>query len=349
MKTKALITLPLLTIAGYANAAGPFDIPTESGWSGFVSAGVNVTRNSSNLYLGPSGEDGANKQVNSLTSDPSGKNQVSPAFNLDLRYTLGDSGTQFYLGNLIQDTVRLDFSQQLGVRQRLGQSGIVSVSYVFSGFPNKVWQDPYAIGTDRSDTRRDINGVQVGWQNIMGSNFSADYSYRDISVDSENSGQFLLNNIDPILGRTLTQQEVNMLKRSGKSHTSKVSYFYAIDQRQSLIPEFRYVDNSLDGDAMSNTQFGGLLSYFWRSEDSQYNIVSNLYLGKTDYSDANPVFGQKTDSTDFAANVVLFKNNIFDVKKLSAYAGVAYGEINSDVNFFNTTLTNFTTGLLYRF
>lgn len=349
MKTKALVTLPLFAITGYANAAGPLDIPTDSGWSGFVSAGVNVTRNTSNLYIGPSGDSGANKQVNSLTSDPSGKNHVSPAFNLDLRYTLGESGTQFYLGNLIQDTVRLDFSQQIGVRQRVGQSGIVSASYVFSGLPNKVWQDPYALGTDRNDTRRDINGVQLGWQNIFGSHFSADYTYRDISVDNENSGHYLLNNQDAILGRSLTPHEVNMLNRNGKSQSTKVSYFYAIDSHQYLIPEFRYVDNALDGDAVSNKQYGGLISYFWRSADSQYNVVSNLYLGKTDYSESNPVFGQKTDSTDFAANIVLFKNNIFDVQKLSAYAGLTYGEINSDVNFFNTTLTSFTGGLLYRF
>lgn len=349
MKTKALITLHLLTMAGYANAAGPFNIPKESGWSGFVSAGVNVTRNESNLYIGPSGEDGANKQVNSLTSDPSGKNRVSPAFNLDLRYTLGDSGTQFYLGNLIQDTVRLDFSQQLGVRQRIGQSGIVSASYVFSGLPSKVWQDPYALGSNRSDTRRDINGIQLGWQDILGSKFSADYTYRDISIDNENSGQYLLTNQDPILGRTLTPHEVNMLNRSGKSQSTKVSYFYSIDSHQYLIPEFRYVDNALDGDAVSNKQYGGLLTYFWQSSDSQYSVVSNLYLGKTNYSESNPVFGQKTDSTDFAANFVLFKNNIFDMPKLSAYAGLAYGDINSDVNFFNTTLTSVTGGLMYRF
>lgn len=341
MKNKILLSASLLVPLSGTYAATPLDIPKESGWSGFISGGINATQNKSNLYLGPTGEDDANRYVENKDASAKSKNKLSPSFNLDLRYTLGESRTQFYLGNLIQDSVRLDFSQQLGVRQQIGQNGILSAAYVFSGLANNVWQDPYAFGVARSDTKRDTKGALIGWQNILGSNFSADYTYRNLSIDNEISGQYLYQNNE------LTSAQMRMLDRNGYSHTSRVSYFYAINQSQYLVPELRYVDNQLEGDAVSNQQYGMLVSYFWRA--MPYSLVSNIYLGKTDYTKANPVFDNKTDSTDFAANVMLFRNNIFNMPKLSVYGSLAYGKINSDVEFFNSQLSNFSVGMMYRF
>ncbi|MGL5006630.1 MAG: DUF2860 family protein [Plesiomonas sp.] len=342
MKNKILSSPALLVLLSTAtHAATPFDIPKESGWSGFISGGVNITQNKSNLYLGPTGENDGNKYVEDKNSSVKARSKLAPSFNVDLRYTLGDSRTQFYLGNLIQDSVRLDFSQQVGVRQQVGQSGIFSASYVFSGLANKVWQDPYAFGVDRSDTKRNTRGVQIGWQNILGSNFSADYTYRNLSIKNETSGQLLYQNNE------LTSTQMQMLDRNGYSNSSRISYFYAINQRQYLIPEFRYVDNQRNGSAMSNQQYGMLVSYFWRS--MPYNLVSNIYVGKIDYSQENPIFGKKTNSTDFAANVTLFRSNIFHMPKLSLYGSLAYGEIDSDVTFFNSQLSNLAIGMMYRF
>ncbi|MGL5799287.1 MAG: DUF2860 family protein, partial [Plesiomonas sp.] len=144
-----------------------------------------------------------------------------------------------------------------------------------------------------------------------------------------------------------TSEQMQMLDRNGHSHTSRISYFYAINKTQYLVPEFRYINNQLEGESVSNQQYGMLVSYFWRG--MPYNLVSNVYLGKIDYNNENPVFGKKTDSTDFAANVILFRNNIFNMPKLSVYGSLAYGKINSDVDFFNSQLSNFSVGMMYRF
>ena len=48
--------------------------------------------------------------------------------------------------------MRFDFTQQLGLRQEMGDKGIVATSLVFNLMPVEVWSDPFATGVDRSAT-----------------------------------------------------------------------------------------------------------------------------------------------------------------------------------------------------
>jgi hypothetical protein len=66
--------------------------------------------------------------------------------------------------------VRFDFTQQLGLRQEMGDKGIVATSLVFNVMPVELWSDPFATGVDRSATDVKSKGVRFAWDKIWGSN-----------------------------------------------------------------------------------------------------------------------------------------------------------------------------------
>ena len=79
------------------------------------------------------------------------------------------------------------------------------------------------------------------------------------------------------------------------------------------------------------------------------NVSFNTSKAKVDYDEANPVFGKATDADEWGVNVNFFWNKLWNVEQLSAIFSVAYGESDSDVNFYDTDLTNASVGLLYKF
>ncbi len=81
----------------------------------------------------------------------------------------------------------------------------------------------------------------------------------------------------------------------------------------------------------------------------QWSFVSNLYTGKRKYDEANPIFGQRADADEFAINGTFFWHNLFGVNALAATFTAAYASADSDINFYGSQSTRFSTGLLYNF
>ncbi|MGN5182343.1 DUF2860 family protein [Aeromonas veronii] len=96
-------------------------IPGESGFSGSVLAGASVGEIRSNFATGSAGRE----RIDTLGAAAQ-QRHLDPVINGDLRYTFASTGSQLFLGNLIQDAIRGDGTQQFGLRQQLGdkQGGI---------------------------------------------------------------------------------------------------------------------------------------------------------------------------------------------------------------------------------
>ncbi|MGL5490330.1 MAG: DUF2860 family protein, partial [Shewanella sp.] len=173
MRNTTLLGLGLLITSNvYANLG---DIPKESGWSGFLLGGVNTLNYKSNFYSG----DDSKEHIDSRGGADS-NSTVSPLLNADIRYTFADTRTQVFLGNLIQDAIRFDFTQQLGIRQEMSDKGIVAGSVVFNAMPIEQWSDPFAIGVTRQSTDIKSKGVRFAWDKIWGSNFYGSLTTRNI-------------------------------------------------------------------------------------------------------------------------------------------------------------------------
>ncbi|MBP4040084.1 DUF2860 family protein [Aeromonas sp. SrichE-2G] len=332
MRNHVLLSLGLLV----ANAAHADlgEIPRVSGWSGFLLGGVNATSYESNFYAG----DDSNSRIQDLGS-PDSESGLSPLINADIRYTFADTRTQVFLGNLIQDAVRFDFTQQFGLRQEMGDKGIVATSLVFNLMPVKLWSDPFATGVDRSETDLESKGVRFAWDRIWGSNFYGTLTSREVELDEERSGQQY--------DLTHGTHYAPMLDRNGKIHAIELSYQWHLAGNQLLEPAILYKEADLDGSAESYQNTGLQLTYAKRGP--QWSIVSNVYGGKRKYDEANPLFGQRADASEFALNGTFFWHNLFGVKSLSSTFTLAYSSADSDIDFYDSHATRVSTGLLYNF
>lgn len=330
-KLMLAVSLGLLSQAAMAEMA---PIPQQSGFSGFGLLGGSYSNVNSNVVVGPKEE--SSRRLDSLSSH-TGSDGGKADINLDLRYTFADTRTQLFLGNLIQDAVRLDFTQQFGVRQQIGNKGIISGAFVFSGIPGEAWEDPYAVGTERQTTDRKSNGMRLGWDGIWGSQFSANYTVRKIEIEDERSGASL----------SLSPAEQALLDRNGNMQSIDLAYNLVGPQGSVLSPMISYSRNDADGKASSYDRTAFQLTY--ALQQAQYSLVTNFFAGQVEYDAVNPVFGRTVKADEWGVNANLFWHNLWSVKPLSAVFSASYGNSDANVDFFDTELSRISAGLMYRF
>ena len=149
---KSLLVLSVGIWATTAYAIEP--IPEESGFSGFLNLGAVYLDVESNTIAGNDLVDVGKERIDSVFDSPDSESDVIPAINGEIAYTFASTRTQAYFGNSLEDYLRFDFSTLLGVRQELPDSSIVAASFVFSGIPTEVWEDPYVANRDRDEIGR---------------------------------------------------------------------------------------------------------------------------------------------------------------------------------------------------
>lgn len=332
MRTLILLSIGLLT----ANAANADlgEIPQQSGWSGFLQGGVNAVSYASNLYA----DDSHPSLINDFSS-PESERSLTPLFNADIRYTFADTRTQLFLGNFIQDAVRFDFTQQLGLRQEIGDKGVVATALLFNMTPVEQWSDPFAVDVSRSATDVKSKGVRFAWDKIWGSHVYASMTRRNMTLDEERSGQQYDQQHDT--------HYASMLDRNGTVHDMMLAYQFHFGQNQLLEPALLYQNARLDGRAERYQNTGMRLTYAKRTH--QWTFVSNLYTGNRQYEEANPLFGQPADASEVAINGTFFWHNLFGVQALSASVTAGYAKANSDIDFYDSHASRVSTGLLYHF
>ena len=71
------------------------------------------------------------------------------------------------------------------------------------------------------------------------------YTYRDIDLGSEKSGEFL----------GLSSGDRDRLDRNGDRHVAEAFYKFSFAKNHNLVPQLLYARNDLDGDAMASDTF----------------------------------------------------------------------------------------------
>ena len=309
------------------------NIPKESGFSGSVMAGVSGVDYKSNMFKGPNDD---NKHHAGLDNSPDSHHSMIPAYGVDLRYTFASTKTQVFFGNLIQDAIRFDFTQQLGVRQQIADYGIISIAYTFPLLPTKTWEDPYARG-GRDETKINSGGGRVSWDHVWGSSFNMSYTGRRFDLQDERSGESLV----------LSSSEKALLNRNGNTHEVSLSYDWDFSPNHLFQPQVIYTKADLDGRAMSYNKTALQLSYGYNS--AYWSIISNMFGGKLNYDETNPIYGKKADANEWGLNGTFLWHHLGSVKGLNGFISAAYSKSDSDINFYNSNVKSLTAGVLYHF
>lgn len=331
-----VLTVALAIFVCPANAIVP--IPEESGFSGFVSLGASVMSMESNLISGNDLGELGQEVIPSIHEKPDSETSVSSAINGDLRYTFGSTRTQIHAGTMLEDFIRFDFSTLLGVRQIVPGVGIVGASYVFSGIPTEVWEDPYLENTNRTETDRDSSGARLSWERIFGTMFQARYMYRNNEIENELSGS------DPSI---VNPDEARLLDRNGNVHSAEIAYLHIIEQGHFLNPSMKYIRHEMDGDARSKDQLQVKLTHTIKLEKFLFN--TNATFGISEYDEVNPIYAKKQKNKNFGLALNLFYLKPFNLEKWSIMTVLAGYKETSNIDFYEGQVSMLNVSAVYRF
>ncbi len=335
------LTLGLVTSMATPLASAIEPIPPTSGWSGFVLGGGGYTDLESNLVAGNQFIDVNTHTITSVNQAPVSDDAWHPVITGEVNYTFGDQWQAFF-GTSLEDAVTLDGVAQLGLRKDVAGIGTLQGGFLFSGIPSEVWEDPYAEGVRRAETDRDSTGLRLQWDRVLGSAFELTFSYRDVSIDTERSGQGVISVPCGAACRDL-------LRRDGDQYTFDVSYLFRPgDGRTHLLrPMVRYKIDDRDGDAISGDSYRLQLSYIFLRQG--YSVASNVAFGSASQDEPNPIYGMKTDADRVAIDATLFYRLPTASGRWQAVASAFWGEEDSDVAFHDSEVLSLSVGAMYRF
>ncbi|MCM2680851.1 DUF2860 family protein [Echinimonas agarilytica] len=316
-------------------------IPQQSGWSGFAGIGVAYNDYSSNLIAGNTFSDLDNDVITSVDQSAPSESNIGGMPLFDIRYTFAEERGQLFLGTLIQDAVRLDFTQQFGYRQELSDKSIVSGAFVFSGMPAKYWEDAYLENERRRETDRKSSGVRFAWSHIGGTGFAVNYTYRKIDIDEDRNGESAVET------GMITLEEQRLLQRDGKHHKVELNYNYFMSKQTILTPAFIYTNRDMDGEAIGGDGYAGQVTMTHFA--APYTFIVNGYYGVRNSDEENPIYDEKTDADEYGINATMFYSKIFGLEGWSGILSASYFESDSDVEFHSMDTKSVNAAMLYRF
>jgi len=336
-KVMIIVLLGVFVSTAYAQ---PGRIPQESGFSGFVSGGAGLWRVEDNMVKKIGGFKVSDDSINSNRDKPRSETSVTPIFNYNVRYTFASTRTQIFFGSELANILRMDPTTLLGVRQELPDQSVLGVGYVFSPFVSEVYRDPYAEDKDRDGTDRTVNGLRLSYAKILGSDLSFQYTYRNIDINNESSGN----------QENLSSSKRGRLDRNGDQHDLEVLYSYVIESggsKHTFLPSFQYSYFDLDGSAMTYNYFMFSLNY--RYDVEKFAISVNGYYGYADYDESNPIYGKTREDDRYGFSLLGFYKHIFGVEGLHLNPMVTINRSDSNIDFYKSEVDLFALNLLYNF
>ena len=316
-------------------------IPQESGFSGFIRPSIGYLNFKSNMVASFLGYDLSNKKTDSLDDSPNSESTGIFMAPFSLEYTFASTRTQLFLGTDLTDLIRFDYSQQIGVKQGIGTFGILQGGILFSGIPAKVWKDPYVVDRNRDETSRDSTGARLVWDRIFGSQLQLQYTYRNIDINREKSGEFL----------GLTSAERRRLRRDGDQHAAEIQYRFNFAEKHWLAPAFVYSYDDREGGAMKNDAYNFQLTYLYFGDP--ITLTANAFFGKADYDDRNPIYGKTQDDDNYGLQGSLFYKNpwgwsLFGSKPMNFFIATAFAKSDSNIDFYDQEAFMASAGVFFK-
>ena len=312
-------------------------LPTEEGFRGYVAPGISVIRFQDNTLAGSSLLEIGNKRIDSLTEKAEAESAGTVSLDGEIGYMFLEPGVYVYLGNRLEDYLRLDNSSELGARVDLGSIGIFDAGLMFTPVATEVWEDPFLTGADRQETERTSTGGRVGLANLFGTAFEAHLSARAVDIDVERSGESL----------GLDEAERGLLDRSGKAVRAEVLYTWVIGGGHAIVPALSFGAYDADGEAM--TRQGGAIQITHAYTAGRLRIISNFAFRQTKYDEENPVFDEKQDENEFIISVAGIYGQFMGVEKLALTTGLSYAERDSKITFYDSEAMAASMGVIYSF
>ena len=318
------------------------DIPKTSGFSGFALLGPAYFNVENSLLVtgSPLLDDVGTPQIESIFDPPPSGSAPALYVAFELNYTFSSTRTQLYLGNRLEDLLRLDLFFGLGLRQELPDSSILAASLLLTPLELKYWSDPYIEGEDRMQTGLYLPGLRLRWGRIFNTGLELTATVRQYRFDEENSGNWLVSE-----GRLNPDQRF-LLNRDGEVLRLQALYRFELKSHR-FEPAVRYVKDSHNGAAISNKGFSIRLKYLYLSP--KFLLDFNVIYGKRKADEIHPVYEKVVDANRWGMAITAFiPVKRFDGSVLSVFIGGEFFRENANIDFFDSRITAVNAGLVWR-
>ena len=319
------------------------NIPTTNGFSGYLITGPGFFNVQSNLLVTgpPLLQDAGYAEIESIYEGPTSKSVLAWPFAGEINYTNAKSRTQFFFGNRLEDILRLDVPFGLGIRQELGDSSIMALSYLATPAELKFWADPYIEGEERERTVLNFRGVRWRWGRMFKTGLELTTTLRWYKHDLENSGDWLIEE-----GR-LNPTDQELLNRDGNVFRAKALYRIDLNRKHRFEPAFSMIVDNHEGKAIANDGFASNLTYIYFSPKVVLDV--NLGYGQRNARSVNPVYDEKADSERYGGAVMAFVP--FKKSKTGIWSFWGTVEIFKEdvkINFFDSQFSTIMVGVMWR-
>jgi hypothetical protein len=335
-----IVLASLLVTAGYPILAAE-KIPETSGFSGFVLFGVGAFNVESNLIVAgpPLAGDVGNDRIDSIFDRPSSQSAAATPLVGEFNYTFAKTRTQLFLGNRLEDILRLDVAFGLGVRQELPGDSILALSVLGTPLEMKVWSDPYVEGEDRVETKRDKPGARLRWERIFKTGLQFTATYRQFQHDQERSGDWLIDEA------RLNPAEQPLLNRNGDVSILQLLYRIKVAKVHVFEPAVRYQKDNLDGAAMRNDGYALALTYLYLTPKLVLDV--NLLYRDLGSDATHPVYDEVLEGKRYGVGFTAFYD-LFKKPGWRAWAGAEYFREDTSIEFFDAKASSVMFGAIWR-
>ncbi len=283
----------------------------EKSFSGKISIGGGAVTSKNNGLTAETGGKGSTDLEIWNGTDLPGKKETDffPTIELELGYTFYNTGTTLFTGGSI-----MDGGLYLGVHQFLEELGNILIAGSVS--EEDVWKDPYLIGTKRTITKKNITGVELGYESILSTGAEISIGMNSIDVKTDDIG--------------IRYQQ---LRRDGKESEFKLGYLFKINDKHSFKPFVSFIKSDLKGDANSSDGINCGFSHSIASGQLSFN--SDVTVAKADFDEIHPIFGKKREEKEYVFSHEITYDEVFGLKGWSVSAFGFYEKTESNINFFD--------------
>ncbi len=334
MTRKLVCLMIVLSAAGSAMAIEP--LPKRKGWSGFVLLGGGFMNVEANTIAGNQIIDIGDETIDDIFAPPDSDSNAVPTATFGVDYTFKNLKTQWFIGNDIEDYLRLDLIMAIGVRQKLGQSLLEAAIVQTPSVGREVWEDPYVSGSPRQETDWDATGIRLTWQIAR---LEILISAREMDIDNERSG------LDGGLG--LTPGEIALLDREGDVNRFLTRYRFKPRGRHIFEPGIEIVDYDTDGAAKAYDG-GNLLFTYVVHGLPKWLWTTTVRAGRFEHKEVNPIYGIEDESDNVAISST-FTWDLFKKGSWKAIVIASYADRDHDIDFYDAQIVSGSVAAMYSF
>jgi hypothetical protein len=326
MTTIKPIVLALAVISTPALA----QLSKHAGLSGELSLSSGYTSSTSNF----------NTDANAELADNTQAGQREDGFLVfplgNLAYTFGQQlDKQVYAGTSREDIAVGTLALELGYKQQLANGTVIDASFLPTIMSGDTWANPFEEGVQRSETDETGTAYRLKFSNIAQSGFSLDTAYADKEIKDERSGQFDSNiNSD-------------LLRRDASSIYVKGGFRLPLSRTTFIIPSLTYIQTDADGEAYSNTSFGGELSLFKLINRHQF-VLTASYTNRS-YDASHPIYNTTRSDDEVSLFAAYEYKQFMGWQNWSLVSFAGFGQTDSNIDFYDEDQMILSLGVNYQF